>query len=309
MIKLAFVGVVLVIAIAWNYSTTRIIGGGGEEWRRVTSMGRVPTMEEFRARPHEPLLITAGACDGWDALDKWDRDAYLDETAGSAIFNVEVTKQGSEFGDIVGPTWGFESMNLSQFIARYRKPDPSGRRLYLNGRIPRSLHADFHLPHFVPCLQDESPPYSRLINMWFGRGGEISTLHNDLEDNVIHVVRGRKRVVLFAPNQSQMLYERRDFERTETRVSPIRNVWRKDAAFPRFDPQEMLVAEVGKGQALFIPALWWHHVESTSTGDDGVIAVNVWFDRFQYASRGLEHVYATPTDVLWEELKMHSPAC
>ena len=307
-IIIALSAAVMLAAIGWLVKSPAM-----KEWHSVASMSRAPTLEEFRdiLSQHEPLFISHGACDGWDALDKWGDDSYLDKTAGGAVFNVEVAK-GREFGDLAGSNWGFKQMNLSQFVSSYRQPDASGRWLYLNGRIPKSLHSDFIVPHFVPCLRDVTPPYSRLINMWYGSGGEISTLHNDLEDNLLFVVRGQKKVVLFAPNQSQMLYERRDFKRTETRVSPIRNPWlANQAEFPLYEKTKMIVVEIRKGQALFIPALWWHHVESIAENDDqgGVIAVNIWFDMFNYAAGGLEHVYETPSEILWKELKMNEAAC
>eukprot|EP00798_Chlamydomonas_sp_ICE-L_P003309 gene3308-13336_t len=49
-----------------------------------------------------------------------------------------------------------------------------------------------------------------------------------------------------------------------------------------FDPDlpKPLVAEVGPGEVLYLPSIWFHHVEqrTTSPGKDYVVAVNFWYD-------------------------------
>lgn len=305
---LSIVAAALAVGIWW---------GGHEEIgsdERLFLSNRIPLLDAPPADAHhfvsrflgkQPVLMRA-ACDGWDALHLWQNDAYLEKTAGKTLFNVEFSSSRL-FGDAV-PHWGFELMSLSQFANRYRSN--STHFLYLNGAIPSVLHGDFSLPAYVPCMRDAHPPYQRLINMWWGRGGETSTLHVDLQDNILHMVRGSKRVVLFAPNQTRYLYERLDFARTETRVSPVLNVWRKNAAqFPLYEQAEMHVVHVQQGQALYIPALWWHHVESIAAPQGGNIAVNIWWDHFGYAAQGLDHVYQTGTEQLWEEMQSHKPLC
>jgi hypothetical protein len=146
--------------------------------------------------------------------------------------------------------------------------------------------------------------------MWFGSGGEKSVLHNDLQDNLLHVVRGEKRVVLYAPNQTRFLYENRDFERTETRVSPILNVDQANLTkYPLFAEAKGLEVTVKKGQVLFIPALWWHEISSIGKGKEGVLAVNIWWDHFNYAQNGLQEVYQTPSDELAKQLLSRKPLC
>merc|ERR1711991_1519 len=291
--------VLVVVLVAWL--AHRPIRRG----RAVHELDHAPTTEEFlRFLRHlrEPVLITRGGCDGWDALEAWSDD-YLKQTAPEARFNVECSSS-ERFGDMVDG-WHFREMTMRQFVDAYKTRGPEGR-LYLNGRIPAALHGDFLVPAYVPCLADAAPPYARLINMWYGKGGEVSVLHNDLQDNLLHVVRGRKHVALFAPNQTAYLYERRDVERTETRVSPILDVHRCWPEYPLLEEADMLEVTVEEGQVLFIPALWWHQV--SSSGEHGTIAVNIWFDFFDYAKRGLRnHVYDTPSDVLWEEMKDHQP--
>ncbi len=247
-----------------------------------------------------PFLIAKGGLDGWEAPLLWD-DAYLARVAGDATFSVEVSESG-KFGDLAAG-WSFRNMTLGEFVGVYKTARP---RVYLNGLVPKALHGDMLMPTFVPCLSDPPPlPFERIVNMWFGRGGEVSLLHNDLQDNLLHMVRGSKTVILFAPNQTQYLYERRDIVRTETRVSPVDPTAPDLKAHPLFAQAQRRVVTVAQGQVLFIPALWWHHV----TSHDSSIAVNIWWDARNYARDGLAHVYATPSDVLANELATHVPLC
>jgi hypothetical protein len=52
-----------------------------------------------------------------------------------------------------------------------------------------------------------------------------------------------------------------------------------DARYPRFQKvrEQALVAELGPGDALYMPKLWWHQVEATSSFNG---LVNYWWDAF-----------------------------
>ncbi len=260
-----------------------------------------PTQRQFATSlSAAPFLIGHGGMDGWEAPRLWT-DEYLARVAGDEWFMVERSSSGL-FGDLA-PGWSFQNMTLAQFVATYSKATP---RIYLNGLVPKSLHGDILMPHYVPCLNDAPPlSYQRIVNMWFGRGGEVSLLHNDLQDNLLHMVRGSKTVILFAPNQTRYLYERRDIERTETRVSPIDPTSPDLRLYPLFSHAQRHVVTVAEGEVLYIPALWWHHVASHGSS----IAVNIWWDARNYAKRGLRHVYATPTDDLAVQMERHAPLC
>jgi hypothetical protein len=267
---------------------------------KVERLAAPPKRDVFVVKlSYAPFLIAKGGLDGWEAPLLWD-DAYLAKTAGDAVFSIEVSESG-EFGDLAAG-WHFRNMTLREFVQVYQTARP---RVYLNGLVPKALHADVLIPPFVPCLSDSPPPFERIVNVWFGRGGEVSLLHNDLQDNLLHMVRGSKTVILFAPNQTQYLYERRDIARTETRVSPVDPTAPDYKTHPLFAQAQRREVTVAQGQVLFIPALWWHHV--TSHGPS--IAVNIWWDALDYARDGLEHVYATPSDVLANELATHAPLC
>jgi hypothetical protein len=100
--------------------------------------------------------------------------------------------------------------------------------------------------------------------IWLGTAF-TTPAHFDESSNVACVVSGRRRFTLFPPEQVANLYVGPlDFAPTGTPMSMVRVADPDLARFPRF--REALaaaqVAELEPGDAIYIPALWWHHVES-----------------------------------------------
>jgi len=140
-----------------------------------------------------------------------------------------------------------------------------------------------HLPDFV-----RHNPMSLLPQieprLWLG--GPVRTqIHNDRDHNLACVIAGRRRFVLFPPEQVGNLY-----------IGPIDNppplsivdLEAPDfSRFPRF--AEALAtarsAELGPGDALFIPRHWWHHVTSR---DPYNAMVNYWWGTH---AQGLDNPY------------------
>ena len=88
-------------------------------------------------------------------------------------------------------------------------------------------------------------------------------------DNCLAQLTGRKRVVMWPPDQDANLY----VEGSSSRVANI-DAW-NDAEFPRFRAAipARTECELAPGDVLFIPALWFHNV--TSIGFS--VALNVFW--------------------------------
>jgi len=100
--------------------------------------------------------------------------------------------------------------------------------------------------------------------IWFGNA-VVTPAHFDESHNVACVVAGRRRFTLLPPEQIANLYiGPLGFAPTGT---PISLVDFREPDFDRFPLfrqalEHAFVAELEPGDAIFIPALWWHHVES-----------------------------------------------
>jgi hypothetical protein len=115
-----------------------------------------------------------------------------------------------------------------------------------------------------------------LPRIWLGNRITTPT-HVDEWNNIGCVVAGRRRFTLFPPEQIANLYiGPLDFAPTGAPMSLVSLRKPDFARYPKF--REALAAayvgEAGPGDAVFIPPLWWHHVESLERFN---VLVNYWW--------------------------------
>jgi hypothetical protein len=121
------------------------------------------------------------------------------------------------------------------------------------------------LAEHAPAVVRENPmpllPGDIRPNLWLG--GRVKTqIHHDPNHNLACVVAGRRRFLLFPPEQVNALYIG-----PPERAPPLSLVDPEApdlARFPRF-AEAMRVARVAHlalGDALLLPRFWWHHVTS-----------------------------------------------
>jgi hypothetical protein len=112
--------------------------------------------------------------------------------------------------------------------------------------------------------------------IWLGTAITTPT-HLDEWNNIGCVVSGRRRFTLFPPEQVVNLYiGPLDFAPTGAPMSLVRLHEPDFARFPRFREalETAVTAVLEPGDAIFIPPLWWHHVESLERFN---VLVNYWW--------------------------------
>ena len=115
-----------------------------------------------------------------------------------------------------------------------------------------------------------------LARIWLGNRITTPT-HLDEWHNIGCVVSGRRRFTLFPPEQVVNLYiGPLDFAPTGAPMSLVHLHAPDFARFPRFRAalEAAVTAELGPGDAIYIPPLWWHHVESLEPLN---VLVNYWW--------------------------------
>ncbi len=115
-----------------------------------------------------------------------------------------------------------------------------------------------------------------LASIWMGTRTRIAA-HNDIPDNLACVAVGRRRFTLFPHEQFRNLYLGPIDNTPAGRAVSMVDFHDPDlAAHPRFADAlaHAQVAELGAGDALYIPAMWWHHVEGL---DPFNVLVNYWW--------------------------------
>jgi hypothetical protein len=115
-----------------------------------------------------------------------------------------------------------------------------------------------------------------LASIWIGNRTRIAA-HYDVPDNVAVVAAGRRRFTLFPPEQLQNLYiGPLDFNPAGQAISLVDFHQPDFDRFPRFAEalRHAQVAELAPGDAIFIPSMWWHHIEALSPFN---VLVNYWW--------------------------------
>ena len=127
-------------------------------------------------------------------------------------------------------------------------------------------------------LENTLPSVEAEPRLWIGNRS-VTQIHFDLYDNLACMVGGRKRFILFPPEQTKNLYIG-PFDTTISGVpTSMADLENPDfAAHPRFRDALAAATEANlePGDVLFIPYMWWHHVVSS---DDLNAQVNYWWNR------------------------------
>lgn len=122
----------------------------------------------------------------------------------------------------------------------------------------------------MPLLPNEVEP-----RFWLGNDSKVNT-HCDDADNIACVVSGKRVFTLFAPEQIKNLYVG-SLENTPggAAVSLAKLDEPDFIQFPKLADalKHAFRVELEAGDAIYIPAMWWHHVEAQS---DINMLVNYW---------------------------------
>jgi len=148
---------------------------------------------------------------------------------------------------------------------------PEARSYYVG-----STTIDAALPQFRAENDLDFGDLSPLASIWIGNRSRIAA-HYDVPDNIACVAAGHRRFTLFPPEQLGNLYiGPLDFTPAGQAISLVDFHQPDFERFPRFRQalDNAVIVEMEPGDALFIPSMWWHHVESL---DSLNVLVNYWW--------------------------------
>jgi len=268
----------------------------------------------------EPLLLR-GLVAGWPAvaaartspqaaiayLRRW----YVDATVNAMLGAPEI--DGRFFYNEALDGFNFQSMRvrLDAVLDELEKhlANPTPPAIYVG-----STTIDGALPGFRNENDVDLGSRDPLASIWIGNRTRISA-HYDLPDNLACIGAGRRRFTLFPPGQQRNLYVGPiDLTPAGQPISLVDFKHPDLARFPRFAQalEHAQVAEMDPGDAIFVPSMWWHHVEAL---DGFNVLVNYWWrqspDWMDTPNNALMHALMTVRDLppaqraAWAELFRH----
>jgi len=124
-----------------------------------------------------------------------------------------------------------------------------------------------------------------LTSIWIGNKSKIAA-HFDFPNNLACCIAGRRKFTLFPPEQLANLYiGPMEFAPGGQEISLVDFDKPDLAKHPKFE-QALAVAQVAEldaGDVLFIPSMWWHHVESLAAFN--VLLTHWWRDSPAFMGR------------------------
>jgi len=203
--------------------------------------------------PQKPVIIK-GLIDSTPAASKWSFP-YLKQNLGSTmvgVFNNQL-KNNSAY------TFGDFKMPFSEFIDTIEKDEPCPYRLFLfNGfKHCQKLRNDFPCPAIFKGILDN------MGFMFFGGKSTGVRMHFDIDmSNLLHTqFIGKKRVLLFSPEYSSLLYK------VPFNTYSIADMDNPDfSRFPGLRYVSGYDVTLTHGDSLFMPSGYWHYMKYLEGG-------------------------------------------
>lgn len=241
----------------------------------------------------EPVVIRRLITD-WPAVKaglKSDREMvdyllqfYSDKTV--VCYFAETDKKGRFFytDDLKRLDFDSSRMPLNNVLNKLleSKNNPSSGTFYVG-----STTVDVCLPGFRQQNDLELSGLDPLVSIWIGNQSKVAA-HFDAPDNIACCVAGKRRFQLLPIEQVENIYVGPvDFTPSGQAISMVDFSNPDYEKFPLFKRAEnsILIADLNPGDAIYIPSMWWHQVESL---EDFNILVNYWWrDVARYVDPGL----------------------
>ncbi|XP_062615094.1 bifunctional peptidase and arginyl-hydroxylase JMJD5-like [Saccostrea cucullata] len=193
------------------------------------------------------------------AYKRWT-DSYLREHFGSEKVDVERGKKEDRGGNMI-------SITMSDFLDRYSKED-----IYMVNDASEEMAKEINMPSMFLCGGFQKVVQN--VIMWFSSGGTKSVLHNDGLDNVNCLIDGEKYFVMIdkkhkAEVEADGWIENGAYSKVDVEKVDLNR-------FPKLRDLPWYEIKMQKGDCLFIPYKWYHHVDSKKGRN---FAINIWIHR------------------------------
>ena len=217
--------------------------------------------------------VVQAALQSTAAVDDYLRRFYRNATVGAFFAGPEIKGRVFYNEDLTGVNFQPVKVKLDEVLDRIQ--------LHLDDDNPPCFYVgsttvDTCLPGFRAENDIDFGEIDPLASIWLGNRTRIAA-HYDVPDNIACCAAGRRRFILFPPGELENLYVGPlDSTPAGQAVSMVDFEQPDFEKFPRFRNalKNAMVAELEPGDAIFIPSMWWHHVEGL---DRFNVLINYWW--------------------------------
>ncbi|PXF50183.1 Lysine-specific demethylase 8 [Gracilariopsis chorda] len=211
---------------------------------------------------HDKPVVIRQLAAAWPAVRKWINPLYLKNSYGHRIVPVEYSIPGAPIKE--------RFASLAEVIDMMTRQSHTTENVYMAQHplldyIP-ALRKDISQPHYMKAAGKDT---ADLVNLWMGSAGTGTKLHFDSADNILVQLVGRKKLVLIDPKQSHLLYP----TSSGANISTVDVENPDHTKFPRFCEARGMTVYLEPGDALYMPAHYWHWVRAISSS----MSINFWF--------------------------------
>ena len=219
---------------------------------RRTGLTRQDFAEEY-LKPMKPVVFTDLTA-SWPARQRWTIE-HFKEHYGHLRVPVVSNNYSKPGKGYMTPD---RVISFKEFL-EILESGPTDLRIFLWNifKAAPELRNDFRIPDIMDGFVDEMP------FMFFGGEGAKVALHYDIDMSHVFLnqIHGRKRVVLFAPDQSRNIYHH---PFTVASYVDLNNPdYEKYPALARAKGYEIVMEP---GETIFMPSGYWHYIEYTDGG-------------------------------------------
>lgn len=236
------------------------------------SLGGVTILKEFPSptdfyenyiAKSEPFVVKGVLENGQFPAYKLWTDQYLEKEYGSIYVDVEGGKKEDRNAQAY-------TMPMSKFLKIYNQSN-----VYMVYDVANEMKADITIPISLQCGGLEKAIKS--VIMWFSSGGTKSVLHNDGLDNINCLLDGNKDLIMFHKKykpeiEADHFMQYGSYSKVDVEAVDMEK-------FPKLRDLPWYMANITKGDCLFIPYQWYHQVYSHSGRN---LAVNIWSNHLRW---------------------------
>ncbi len=239
------------------------------------------TREQFEQnylKPQKPVIIKHFYGKDAALYSKWTFE-YFEETIGQAVVGVYDDESTQRKEDR-----SYKSTDNTMFFGEYLKllqEGPTTKRLFLFNifKLLPEMRNDFGFPDLGTRYLKKFP------FVFFGGKGAVTRIHHDMDMSNVFLTEltGRKRVILFEPKYNKHLY--RYPMGVHSSIDPLHPDFER---FPALKYAKGIDVTLEKGETLFMPSGYWHHIvyEECSFG----LAIRSWSPKWSQSVRGAINV-------------------